>query len=122
MSLLKDRQDLHFYFVGPLKNKATVVQSENIEYFEWLSQPELAKYIGYADLCLAGHFHPTIAKAKRTIPGKAYIYEAMEKPMILGENPATHELYSEDDRHFFVEMGDAQKLADKILEVKERLR
>lgn len=119
MALLKDRRDVFFYFVGPLKNKADVVQSDNIVYIEWLKQEDLATHIGYADLCLAGHFHPTIAKARRTIPGKAYIYEAMGKPMILGENPATHELYCEDDKHFFVEMGSAEALANKILEIKE---
>ncbi len=122
MALLKDRRDVHFFFVGPIKNKAAAVTSDNITYIDWLAQEDLATYIGYADLCLAGHFHPTIMKAKRTIPGKAYIYEAMGKPMILGDNPATHELYREDATHFFVEMGRAQVLADKILEVKARLQ
>ena len=45
----------------------------------------------------------------------------MKKPMILGENSANHELFREDETHFFVEMGDAGKLADKILEVKDRI-
>lgn len=121
MALLKDHNDLFFYFIGPIKNKAVAVQSDNIRYIEWLGQEDLATHIGYADLCLAGHFHATIAKARRTIPGKAYIYEAMGKPMILGENPATHELYSEDEMHCFVEMGDAKALADKILEMKEKM-
>ena len=65
---------------------------------------------------LAGHFHPTIQKAQRTIPGKAYIYQAMEKPMILGDNPATREL---DGRWtvpvLYVPMGDSRALADCIL-------
>ncbi len=121
MAMLKEHRDVHFYFIGPIKNKANAVQSDNITYIDWLAQKDLAEKIGYADLCLAGHFHPTIMKAKRTIPGKAYIYEAMGKPMILGDNAATHELYSEDERHFFVEMGSAKALADKILEVKATL-
>ena len=38
--------------------------------------------------------------------------------MILGENPANRELYSEaDDKTYFVEMGNAGKLADKIREI-----
>lgn len=121
MDRLRDREDLYFYFIGPIKDQAKVVQSDNIEYIHWLSQSDLATHIAYADLCLAGHFHPTIAKAKRTIPGKAYIYEAMLKPMILGDNDATHELYEEDAFHTFVDMGDPDALAQKILEMKERL-
>ena len=57
-------------------------------------------------------------KAKRTIPGKAYIYEAMGKKMILGDNSATRELYHEDELRYFVKMGDSKALADKILEIK----
>ena len=68
----------------------------------------------------SGHFNKDINKAKRTIPGKAYIYRAMEKPMILGDNSATRELYSEDmDGIYFVEMGNPQALAKKILKIKE---
>ena len=68
-----------------------------------------------ADLCLAGHFNKDIEKAKRTIPGKAYIYEAMNKPMILGDNEATRELYNESMKGiYFVEMGDAEALAERI--------
>lgn len=118
MDALKDKKDMYFYFIGPIKDRSLLPQGDNFEHIEWLSQQELARYIGYADLCLAGHFNADIAKAKRTIPGKAYIYEAMNKPMILGENAATHELYNEDDKHFFVEMGSADKLAQKILQVK----
>lgn len=118
MDALKNQNDLHFYFIGPVTEKGLLPSSNNFEHFEWLKQEELAKYIGYADLCLAGHFNADIAKAKRTIPGKAYIYEAMNKPMILGENAATHELYSEDDKHYFVEMGSVDALVEKILEIK----
>ena len=65
-----------------------------------------------------GHFNPQYPKALRTVPGKAFIYEAMEKPMILGDNPANHEMFKEDSRHFFVLMGDSGLLADKILKIK----
>ena len=37
--------------------------------------------------------------------------------MILGDNPATHELFEEDDSHFFVEMSNPQALYDKIMEL-----
>ncbi len=114
--LLKDDDRFSFEIIGPT-NGMKRPEGEHIRYYEWLSQTELAEHIAASDLCLAGHFNKHINKALRTIPGKAYIYETMEKKMILGENSATHELYSEDEKHFFVEMGSAKALADKIVEV-----
>lgn len=120
IELLKDKTGIRFVFVGPL-GKNNVRKGENItEYIEWLTQEALAEKIAQADLCLAGHFDGTIMKAKRTIPGKAYIYRAMDKPMILGDNDATHELYSESDKGiYFVEMGRSEKLAELIMKIKE---
>ena len=121
MDILKDITDMQFIIIGPIGKNIRHIESENIKYINWLPQDKLAKYISYADLCLAGHFNKDIDKAKRTIAGKTYIYENMKKPMILGENSANHELFREDETHFFVEMGDAGKLADKILEVKDTI-
>lgn len=118
MELLKKEKDIHFYFIGPVRDSIKKTQSDNIEYIHWLSQEDLATYISYSDLCLAGNFNKDIMKAKRTIPGKAYIYEAMGKKMILGDNSATRELYHEDELRYFVKMGDSKALADKILEIK----
>lgn len=118
MSLLKEKKDIFFYFIGPVKDKslqALCPQSLNIRYISWLPQKELAELIGQSDLCLAGHFSKTVAKASRTIPGKAYIYQAMKKPMILGDNPANHELFHPNPDTVFVEMGNPQALADAII-------
>ena len=89
-------------------------KENGIEIISWLSQEELAKKIAGADLCIAGHFNPEIDKANRTIPGKAIIYEAMGKTMILGDTVANHELFSEDERHIFVKRGDVAELAGAI--------
>lgn len=116
---LKNRTDICFYIIGPIKEKMKRPSGPNIHYIQWLSQEKLSDYIAFSDLCLAGHFNKEINKAKRTIPGKAYIYRAMGKPMILGDNPANHELYSEKESGIsFVEMGSGKKLAEKILECK----
>ena len=88
--------------------------ADNIEYIRWLTQEQLAEYIARADLCLAGHFNADIEKASRTIPGKAYIYHAMQKPMILGDNPANHELFDSDSDTIFVKMGSAEALSEAI--------
>lgn len=119
IGLLRQEPGLHFVVIGPLGNAPR--QGENItEYIDWLPQEQLAERIAGADLCLAGHFDAAIGKARRTIPGKAYIYHAMGKPMILGDNPATHELYHEGDPGItFCKMGDARALADCILSLKK---
>lgn len=114
---LKARDDIRFVIIGPVPGDMPKPESSNVTYIRWLSQEALAKEIAMADLCLAGHFHPSIQKAWRTIPGKAYIYEAMGKPMILGDNPATRELESRwKVPVFYVPMGDARALADCILQ------
>lgn len=117
--IVKDTPGITCIFVGPISDSkllAAKPQSENILYIDWLPQNELASLIHSADLCLAGHFNADIDKAKRTIPGKAYIYHAMEKPMILGENPANHELFDVSDPLItFVEMGNPVALANAIL-------
>ncbi len=111
----KDRKDVRFIVVGPIKDTFEKPQGCAMEYYDWLSQADLADMIAQSDLCLAGHFHPTIGKAHRTIPGKAYIYQAMGKPMILGDNPANRELHNEQDKGiYFVPMGNADALADLI--------
>jgi len=120
MDILKDKEELYFYFIGPVGNDVKKTEAPNIEYINWLSQEDLAEYISKADLCLAGHFNGNIGKAVRTIPGKAYIYENMNKKMILGDNKANRELFKEDDKHFFVKMSDGEALAEKILDVKSR--
>lgn len=120
MDRLKDDSRFCFYFIGPIGQEIQQPQGENIHYRHWLSQEELAQYIDFSDLCLAGHFNAEIQKAQRTIPGKAYLYRAVKKPMILGENPANHELYSEQEEGiYFVDMGSGEKLAEKIKKIAE---
>lgn len=115
---LREQKDVSFWIIGPLGNLAEELNNENVRYDSWLSQDDLSNAIAMADLCLAGHFNGNIDKADRTIPGKAYIYEMMQKQMILGDTIANHELFVEDSRHYFVERGNSKKLAEKIMEVK----
>ena len=45
----------------------------------------------------------------------------MNKPMILGDNEAVRELYSESDEGiYFTEMGNPQKLAELILSIRDK--
>lgn len=120
IELLKGEKDIFFQVIGPVSKKYRAPVQDNVEYIDWLEQEELAEHIANADLCLAGHFNQAIDKAKRTIPGKAYIYSAMEKPMVLGDNRANRELYSASDKVFWTEMGSAQALAEAILKCSTR--
>lgn len=121
---LLDVKNIHFILIGPVnKLKIDPRDFSNVTFINWLPQDQLARYISMADLCLAGHFDDSICKAKRTIPGKAYIYQAMGKPMILGNNPANHELFISTDSNniYFVPMGDPQSLADLIVRIYKRI-
>jgi len=122
VSILRERKDIVFIMIGPLNDKdcPDIKKNTNVIFYDWLPQEKLAEQIAKADLCIAGHFSKDIGKAGRTIPGKAYIYEAMKKPMILGDNEANRELFQEDAMHFYVEMGNAGALADKIVAIKNR--
>ncbi|MCC8067248.1 MAG: glycosyltransferase, partial [Clostridiales bacterium] len=114
-NLLKEDDRFYFYMIGPVKDGYEKPKASNIEYIDWLPQNELADYIAMADLCLAGHFNGNIEKAKRTIPGKAYIYDAMEKPMVLGDNEANRELFSNEiSTIYFAKMGDGNILFSEI--------
>ncbi len=118
IGILRDEKGLRFVIVGPLGENVSRTGENITEYIEWLPQAKLAEKIAGADLCLAGHFNGSIAKAKRTIPGKAYIYRAMGKPMILGDGPANHELYTEGGGIYFCPMSDPEALAALILRIK----
>jgi glycosyltransferase involved in cell wall biosynthesis len=126
--ILEERGNIVFIIIGPyekIRNFELYSKLKNVRFAaRWLPQAEIADYIATSDVCLAGHFNAGVEKAARVIPGKAYSYLAMERPVIFGDNPANRELFSTDanDVHFmknvhFVKMGDPTALTDKILEL-----
>ena len=126
--ILEEHENIVFIIVGPYKkirNFELYSKLKNVRFAaRWLPQAEIADYIAMSDLCLAGHFNAAVEKAARVIPGKAYSYLAMERPVIFGDNPANRELFSKDTNNVrfmknvhFVKMGDPAVLADKILEL-----
>ena len=121
VSLAKTQSpNVYFVIIGPMKNKYEVHNDANVTYIDWLDHENLAKYIAFSDLCLAGHFSKEINKAKRTIPGKAYIYSAMNKRIIFGDTPANRELFTDDDNSIFVETGSSEKLLAAIINEAEK--
>ena len=115
IDLLKEEKDIHFIMIGPINKKYEKVQSSTVTYIDWLKQEDLARYIAYADLCLAGHFSGTVGKANRTIAGKTYIYQAMGKAVVLGDSEANRELFGDDN--YFVARGSARKLAEIVSDI-----
>lgn len=115
-SLLQNEKQLLFVIIGPIgKNTKTKFSQSNLVFIPWLPQKQLADCIACADLCLAGHFNAEISKAKRTIAGKAFIYKAMGKPVIFGDNEANREIFSDQEpNNYFIPMGNPQALADCI--------
>lgn len=122
--LMRWDTQISFDIIGPIpqKERERCAGLPNARFTRWLPQRELAGRIAQAQLCLAGHFNAHIQKAARTIPGKAYIYRAMGKPMILGDNPANRELFEADEQTvYYVKMGDAERLADEIRRIARRM-
>ncbi|MDY3745754.1 MAG: glycosyltransferase [Lachnospiraceae bacterium] len=112
---LRKNNKIHFIMIGPINKKYKKVMTDNVTYINWLSQDKLAEYIAFSDLCLGGHFSDTIGKAARTIPGKVYIYKAMNKKVVLGDSPANRELYEENKDNIYVPRGNAKALALTII-------
>lgn len=91
---------------------------KNIQFIDWIPYNELPLEIAKADICLGGHFSD-IKKAKKVISGKTYQFIAMNKPVIIGDNPANRELFEHKKNAMLVEIANANALADAILELKE---
>jgi glycosyltransferase involved in cell wall biosynthesis len=120
--ILVGHENIIFTIIGPfekIRNFELYSKLKNVRFAaRWLPQDEIADYIATSDVCLAGHFNAAVEKAARVIPGKAYSYLAMERPVIFGDNPANRELFSTETKNvYFVKMGDPSALADKILEL-----
>jgi len=118
--ILEEYENIVFIIIGPyekIRNFERYSRLKNVRYAaRWLPQPDIADYIAMSDVCLAGHFNAAVEKAARVIPGKAYSYLAMDRPVILGENPANRELFSTGEKNVhFVKMGSPAALANKIL-------
>lgn len=116
--ILEKEKDICFHLVGPIKkecnNIINILDLKNVKYMEWIPYRDLPKEIAMADLCLGGHFS-NVNKAKRVIPGKVFQFIAMEKPIIIGDNPATRELFTNSQKTIFCKMNDEKALAEAIL-------
>jgi glycosyltransferase involved in cell wall biosynthesis len=83
-----------------------------VKWFPWMPPHELRDKIREVDVCLG--IFGTSDKARRVIPGKAFLALAMGKPLITGDSPAARELLEHGKNAILCEMGSADALADAI--------
>lgn len=121
--ILKDEPDIIFRLAGPVRKKFSNLvrnlETQNIEFIDYIPYERLPYEIAGADICLGGHFSG-LPKASRVIAGKTFQFIACGKKTILGDNPANRELFDETENIYFVKMDSAQDLAEKILEIKSK--
>jgi glycosyltransferase involved in cell wall biosynthesis len=128
-AVLREYPDIEFTLVGKgleKRNVCTIARRlgvGNIRFVDWIPFERLPLEIAKADICLGGHFSGS-DKAKRVIAGKTFQFLAMKKPVIVGNCIANRELLTHGENALFVDMADAEALAEGILELKnnERLR
>jgi len=120
---LLHREDVEFWLIGEnhredsvLENLLSSTNPQRVKFYPWMSPQDLRTRIAAADICL-GVFGIS-DKAKRVIPGKAFLALAMGKPLITGDSPAARELLEDGENAILCEMGRPQALADAILRLK----
>ncbi len=117
--LLRDELPLRFRLIGSgpaaiqTRRLAEDLKATNIDFVPSVPLDELPDQIARATICLGGHFGAT-EKARRVIAGKTYQCLAMAMPVIVGDNPANHELLVHGKDAWFCAMHDPQALADAI--------
>lgn len=118
---LVETEEVYFILAGPIKSKFKKIINElklsNVQFIPWVDYKKLPEYIANADICLGGPFGAT-SKAQRVIAGKTYQFAAMEKALILGDNIANNELFTDGKDCLMVEMGSEDKLAKAIIRLK----
>ena len=122
-AILEKENDIRFTIIGKGREHARIVQMatnlrvSNIEFIDWVPYKSLPDFITRSDLCLGGHFGDSL-KSKRVIAGKTYQMMAMKKPLILGNNNANKEIFSDGENALMVNHSNEEELAGAILKLK----
>ena len=120
---LLDEDDFEFWFIGETRREDDILNEslsglnrKRVKFFPWMGPRELYTRLQDADVCLG--IFGTSEKAKRVIPGKAFLALAMGKPLITGDSVAARELLADGKNALLCEMGDPAALADAIRRLK----
>lgn len=118
-ALLRDRPEIHFTLGGDGPRRASVQQMiadkslDNLDLVGWIPLEQLPAYIAPASVCLGGHFS-TVPKAGRVISTKTFQFVAMRKPTIVGDSPATRELFVAGEHVYAVPTNNPAALAEAV--------
>jgi len=118
--LLDSKKNIYFTVVGSGQEKNKIValvnryNLKNIKLIDWVDYDRLPRKIDQHDLCLGGHFSSN-PKTQWVIPGKAYQFAFMKKPIILSNSRANKELFTHLKNAIFCQVADSRDLADKII-------
>ncbi|HEX3127227.1 MAG TPA: glycosyltransferase [Thermoanaerobaculia bacterium] len=96
-----------------LKKTAEEEGVRNIVFLGSIPRRQVIEEIAAADIGLGGHYS-TIPKAAQVIAGKVYELIAMKKPVIIGDSPATRELFVDGGNALMCQMGSPVSIADAV--------
>jgi len=122
-AILEKESEIKFTIVGKGREHARIIQMaenlrlNNIQFIDWVPYKSLPDFIGRSDICLGGHFGDSL-KSKRVVAGKSYQMMAMKKPLILGNNNANKEIFSDWENALMVNHSNEEELADAILKLR----
>ena len=118
------RENIEFWLVGDnhgtdraLQVRINALDHARVRFFGWMCPEELRARIAQADVCV-GVFG-TSEKAKRVIPGKAFLALAMAKALITGDSQAAREFFKDGETAILCETGNPHALASAILRLRD---
>jgi glycosyltransferase involved in cell wall biosynthesis len=120
---LLNGEEIEFWLIGDnreapgLTELSSNCNGQRVKFFPWMLPHQLRDKIGEADVCLG--IFGTSDKAKRVIPGKAFLALAMGKPLITGDSPAARGLLEDGKNAILCEMGSADALAYAIRRIQK---
>jgi len=121
--LLKNKTDIEFHLITRFNTKYDKIQKLikklnliNVSFFPETKRHKLNLFINKAQICL-GIFGNN-KKAQVVIPNKIYEAMACAKPIITANQPAVHELFTNQQNILLCQPNNPQDLADKILILK----
>ena len=91
----------------------TAETPDNVDWLGWQPVESLADEARRAALCLAGHFAVN-AKGQRVVPGKAYQFLCLGRPVVLGRGPGNDAYFRDGWDAYFCEPGSPTDLARVI--------
>ncbi|MHB1261143.1 MAG: glycosyltransferase family protein [Thermoplasmatota archaeon] len=107
---LLEADDVRFRIAGEASDGR---HPPNVEWLGWLPLETLADEARRAALCLAGHFAVN-PKGQRVVPGKAYQFLSLGRPIVVGRGPGNDALFTDGVDAFVCQPGSADDLARTI--------